>query len=291
MKAVLTTAIAVLSLAGNFALAGPDRGDQHRPLGRDGADAEPAPARGNAGARGGGQDSVPNFGRGGNHDDRPRAPGPRVDSGPRPDIRPPRDSGAPRDSGPRDRPNNDRPNSDRPRDDWRRDDSRHDGRSNDRNWNRDGYRYDDRNRYDDRHRSDDRYRYDNRRDDRYRNDYRYGYYGYRDSRGRAWRYEPRWYSDYRYRYYRYDRGRYYARQRFSIGIYFLPRGYSYRVWRVGEYLPYAYFDNSRYELYDYWRYDLYEPPYWARWIRVGDDALLIDIDTCEVIDGVYGLFY
>jgi Ni/Co efflux regulator RcnB len=96
---------------------------------------------------------------------------------------------------------------------------------------------------------------------------------------------------YRNRYFRFDGGRYYARNRFSIGVYIVPRGYSYRVWRVGEYLPYSYYDGGRYELHDYWRYDLYEPPYWARWVRVGANALLIDVDSGEVIEIVYDLFY
>ena len=115
--------------------------------------------------------------------------------------------------------------------------------------------------------------------------------GYRDARGRGWRYEPDWYRGYRNQHFHFDRGRYFGRQRFSIGLYLVPRGYRYRLWSAGEYLPYSYYDGGRYEIYDYWRYDLYEPPYRATWVRVGDDALLIDVESYEVIDAVYGLFF
>lgn len=114
---------------------------------------------------------------------------------------------------------------------------------------------------------------------------------WRDARGRPWRHEPRWYHDYRLRYYRYDGGRYHARERYHIGIYVLPRGYGHRLWRVGDWLPYGYYDGGRYVLRDYWRYRLYDPPYWAHWIRVRDDAVLVDLGTGEVIDVVYGLFW
>lgn len=138
--------------------------------------------------------------------------------------------------------------------------------------------------------SRDRYdrRYDGRRDYRDNDRYQFSYW---DKRGRGWRYEPRWYQSYRHSHFRYYGGRYYGRERFYISFYVFPRGYAYRNWRVGEYMPYSYYYNARYDLDDYWRYDLYDPPYWAHWVRVGYDALLIDYDTREVIDVVYDLFY
>ncbi len=134
---------------------------------------------------------------------------------------------------------------------------------------------------------DDR-RYDGRNGYRDYDRYRYSYW---DRRGRGWLYEPRWYQSYRQTHFRYYGGRYYGRQRFQISFYVFPRGFAYRNWRVGEYLSYSYYDRARYDLDDYWRYDLYDPPYWAHWVRVGNDALLIDFDTREVIDVVYDLFY
>jgi hypothetical protein len=125
---------------------------------------------------------------------------------------------------------------------------------------------------------------------RWNDDRSYDCSAWRDSRGRPWRYEPRWYQDHRLRYFRYDRGRCYGRERFHIRIYVLPRGYSYRVSRIGDWLPWGWCDGGRYALHDCWRYRLYDPPNWARWIRVRDDAVLVDLDTGEVIDVVYELF-
>ena len=160
------------------------------------------------------------------------------------------------------------------RGDWQ---SHRDGR---RDYNNDYRRGNGRDR-DDRHSEG---RYDNRDDDR-------SQFSYWDNRGRGWRYEPRWYQSYRHSHFRYDGGRYYGRERFQISFYVMPRGFAYRNWRVGEYLSYSYYDRARYDLDNYWSYDLYDPPYWAHWVRVGNDALLIDFDTREVIDVVYDLFY
>ncbi len=160
------------------------------------------------------------------------------------------------------------------RDDWQ---SHRDGR---RDYNNDYRRGNGRDR--------DDHRYDGRHDYRDYDRYRYSYW---DQRGRGWLYEPRWYQSYRQTHFRYYGGRYYGRERFQISFYVFPRGFAYRNWRVGEYLSYSYYDRARYDLDDYWSYDLYDPPYWAHWIRVGNDALLIDFDTREVIDVVHDLFY
>ncbi|HPF26361.1 MAG TPA: RcnB family protein [Steroidobacteraceae bacterium] len=116
-------------------------------------------------------------------------------------------------------------------------------------------------------------------------------HGWHDNRGRYWQYDRGWYDRYRVQYFRYDRGRYFARDRFSIGIYLAPAGYRSRVWIAGEWLPRLYFSSSRYYINDYDRYALYEPPHWGRWIRVGNDALLIDRDTGEILDVVYDLYW
>ena len=119
----------------------------------------------------------------------------------------------------------------------------------------------------------DDHRYDGRHDYRDYDRYRYSYW---DHRGRGWRYEPYWYQSYRQTHFRYYGGLYYGRARFQISFYSMPFGFVYRNWRVGEYLSIAYYNSARYELDDYWSYDLYDPPYWAHWVRVGNDALLID---------------
>ncbi len=113
---------------------------------------------------------------------------------------------------------------------------------------------------------------------------------WRDNRGRHWQYDRGWYDRYRVQYFRYDRGRYFARDRFSIGLYFWPSGHQSRVWIAGEWLPSVYW-SSRYYINDYGRYALYEPPHWGRWVRVGNDALLIDRDNGEILDVVYDLYW
>ena len=168
------------------------------------------------------------------------------------------------------------------RDERRWDDKRDDRRGDDRRW--DDRRHD--------RRGDDR-RWDDRRwDDHRGRDDRHSQRHYRDARGRAWHYEPHWYQGWRHQHYRFDRGRYYARDRFHVGIYVVPRGYVHRTWRTGDWLPRGYWsDAARYELRSWWRYGLYDPPYWATWVRVGDDALLIDRGNGEVVDVVYDLFW
>jgi hypothetical protein len=191
------------------------------------------------------------------------------------------------DRSPRFARDDDRRNDHRRDDDRRNDDRRYDDRRND------DRRYDDR-RYDDRRYDDRRWRDDGRRhDDRRRDDRHWqGQRDYRDARGRAWNYDPGWYQSWRHRHYRHHSGRYYARERFHVGVYVVPRSYVQRVWRSGDWLPRSYWhDATRYELRGWWRYGLYDPPRWATWVRVRDDAVLIDRDNGEVIDVVYDLFW
>ena len=70
-----------------------------------------------------------------------------------------------------------------------------------------------------------------------------------------------------------------------------PRGYSIRLWQRGQWLPSAYYVERRWHLVEYWRFGLYDPPYASNWVRVGDDALLVDLRTGEVLDVVYELFW
>jgi hypothetical protein len=187
---------------------------------------------------------------------------------------------------------------DRRHDGHRNDGKRHDDRRHDdRRWRDDDRRNDDRRwRDDDRRHDDRRWRNDDRRHDdrRWRDDDRrwHGQRDYRDARGRVWHYDPGWYQSWRHRHYRHHSGRYYARERFHVGVYIVPRSYVQRVWRSGDWLPRAYWhDAARYELRGWWRYGLYDPPYWATWVRVRDDAVLIDRGSGEVIDVVYDLFW
>lgn len=159
-------------------------------------------------------------------------------------------------------------------------------------------------------RDDDARRREERRDEGWRNDGRRV-----DPRDNDWRRnaDPRWqqrddwqrnrmaepprrsyqwrdYDRWRAQNFRFDGGRYYGRSRYRVGAYLWPRGYGMRLWLVGEWLPSAFFLDSRYAL-DYWRFGLYRPPVGCRWVRVSNDALLVDNFNGEVLDAVYDLFW
>ncbi len=68
------------------------------------------------------------------------------------------------------------------------------------------------------------------------------------------------------------------------------RGYYYRHWGYGDYLPFGWFADP-YWVTDYWDYDLPVPPFGYQWVRVGPDVLLINIATGFVAETIYGLYY
>ncbi|MGZ5921841.1 MAG: RcnB family protein [Rhizomicrobium sp.] len=81
-----------------------------------------------------------------------------------------------------------------------------------------------------------------------------------------------------------------ADRRFRGPSYRRPPGYYARRWTWGQVLP-NFFWTRDYWLTDYYDYDLPPPPFGAIWVRVGDDALLIDQDSGEIIAVEYGIFY
>ncbi len=91
------------------------------------------------------------------------------------------------------------------------------------------------------------------------------------------------------RYRSYERNTW-AQHRYRLGGYQWPRGWGYRRWSYGEFLPSVFF-NQDYFLYDYSDYGLPYPPPGCEWVRYGPDALLIDRDTGEIVQVVYGIFY
>lgn len=80
-----------------------------------------------------------------------------------------------------------------------------------------------------------------------------------------------------------------AARPFRAPAYAPPAGYQARRWGHGDRLPRFYFIRN-YWIGDYSEYDLLAPPPGLEWIRVGDDALLIDLETGEVIQAEYGVF-
>ncbi len=81
-----------------------------------------------------------------------------------------------------------------------------------------------------------------------------------------------------------------APRRFHITAYVRPPGWYEHRWTFGERLPRAFF-APEFFIVDFAAYGLLAPWDGYEWVRYGDDALLIDVDTGEVIRVEYGLFY
>ncbi len=81
-----------------------------------------------------------------------------------------------------------------------------------------------------------------------------------------------------------------ASQRYHDGTYRRPSGWYEHTWNYGDFLP-ALFFADRYQIDDYDSFDLPDPPDGTVWVRYGDDALLVDDETGEIIQVVYGIFY
>ncbi|MBS0470716.1 MAG: RcnB family protein [Proteobacteria bacterium] len=81
-----------------------------------------------------------------------------------------------------------------------------------------------------------------------------------------------------------------APHRHHWGRYHRPHGWYYRNWAVGAFLPSLFF-AERYWINSYYDLGLPPPPPGARWVRYGDDALLIDDFTGEIIQVVRNVFY
>lgn len=81
-----------------------------------------------------------------------------------------------------------------------------------------------------------------------------------------------------------------ASRRFHGGSYLQPTGYQYRHWGHGERLPSAYYGRN-YWISNFLMVGLFAPPPELVWVRVGDDALLIDRYSGEIVQVRYGVFY
>lgn len=83
---------------------------------------------------------------------------------------------------------------------------------------------------------------------------------------------------------------YQSQQRFRIGSYRPPSGFYVRQWGFGDFLPRAWY-GSQYYLSDFDYYGLPYPPPGFEWVRVGEDALLIDRFTGRIVQVVRYLFW
>lgn len=83
------------------------------------------------------------------------------------------------------------------------------------------------------------------------------------------------------------RGRQYAAIRGPAFSY--PRGWGYRHWYQGDYLPRIFIAAPFF--FDFDLLGLPPPPPGARWVRNGPDALLVSVYNGRIIDVIYDAFY
>jgi len=76
---------------------------------------------------------------------------------------------------------------------------------------------------------------------------------------------------------------------YDAGAFVAPSGYTYTRYAIGQRVNGDLLGND-YVLSSYHNYALQAPPSGLTWIRVGDDALLVDRNTGEVVESDYGLF-
>jgi Ni/Co efflux regulator RcnB len=113
----------------------------------------------------------------------------------------------------------------------------------------------------------------------------------REERGRHdWREADRHNDGYRWREHRdWDGYRDWRSGRFHDYEYFRHGSHFGHVWRRGERLSPAYYGPS-YVVRDYYAYQLPQPPYGCRWVRVDGNVVLAAIATGVVLDVVYNVF-
>jgi Ni/Co efflux regulator RcnB len=90
-----------------------------------------------------------------------------------------------------------------------------------------------------------------------------------------------------------DRGAYQhnfqAARSYHIGPYRRPAGWAPHHWAYGQILPRGYW-AAPYLIADYWLFALEVPPAGYEWVRDGNDALLIDTNSGEILQVEYGVF-
>jgi Ni/Co efflux regulator RcnB len=80
-----------------------------------------------------------------------------------------------------------------------------------------------------------------------------------------------------------------AARSYHIGPYRRPSGWTAHRWGYGEILPRAYW-GAQDLIGDYWLFGLEIPPVGYEWVRDGNDALLIDTNSGEILQVEYGVF-
>lgn len=96
-------------------------------------------------------------------------------------------------------------------------------------------------------------------------------------RGRSWYDARQWQRSY------------HAPRRYKAPRYVAPRGWYVRSWAFGDILPRHWFGPNYYV--SWMSYGLPRPPIGTEWVRVGDDALLVDVWTGRIVTVYYDLFW
>ena len=81
-----------------------------------------------------------------------------------------------------------------------------------------------------------------------------------------------------------------SERRYRWEPYVEPPGWYYQRWAYGEILP-EIFWSQQYWLTNYPEFGLYDPPYGYVWVRYGNDALLVDVESGQILSVEYGVFY
>ena len=126
---------------------------------------------------------------------------------------------------------------------------------------------------------DRRYGYDGYRPYGYDGYRPYGYDGYRHDGRRPPRYDPRWYPPVWTPPYRYRGDRWVP-----------PPGFAPRRWSYGEVLPWTWW-TPRYRIESWWSFGLPIPPVGYAWVRLGRDAVLVDLWTGRIVQVAFSLFW
>ncbi|MDB5475600.1 MAG: hypothetical protein JWP49_1111, partial [Phenylobacterium sp.] len=78
--------------------------------------------------------------------------------------------------------------------------------------------------------------------------------------------------------------------RFRYRPYLRPPHFFTRLWSYGEVLPRGWY-GPQYLIEDWWDFDLPAPPPGYDWVRVGDDALLIDGYSGRIVQVIRAIFW
>jgi Ni/Co efflux regulator RcnB len=81
-----------------------------------------------------------------------------------------------------------------------------------------------------------------------------------------------------------------AERRYHWQPYVQPRGWYAQRWVYGQILPIVFWGRE-YWLDNYVQFGLIDPPYGYVWVRDGDDALLVDVETGQILSVQCGVFY